>query len=78
MTINGMLFEYEGEMKHNDAHGYGIARCGAVSFEGTFFNDAPEGICRYVQVDGDIYDGEWKQGKKRGKMTKTIYKTKIN
>ena len=49
MTINGMLYVYEGEMKEsNESHGFGIARSGAVSFEGTFFNDKPEGICRHV------------------------------
>ena len=78
MTINGVLYDYEGEMKYNDAHGYGIARCGAVSFEGTFFNDKPDGICRHVQIDGIIFDGEWKQGKKRGKMTCTNLKKKFN
>lgn len=78
MTINGVIYDYEGEMRYNDAHGHGIARSGAISFEGTFFNDRPEGVCRHVQADGIIFDGEWKQGKKWGKMTCTVYKTKTN
>ena len=39
IKINGFLYLYEGEMNDNTVIGYGIARYGTSSFEGTFFLD---------------------------------------
>jgi hypothetical protein len=39
---------------------------GKQKYEGEFFNDIPQGKGKMVYENGDIYDGQFKEGQKDG------------
>ena len=40
-----------------------------ITFDGMFRNDLAEGFATYTVEDGDRWEGEWSEGKKKGKCT---------
>ena len=59
------------------AYGKGVAKNGRVTYLGTFFNDKPDGICTHTDITGVQFQGEYREGKKHGKMTTKYRKNKI-
>lgn len=57
---------YDGKCKKGLAHGNGIAK-GIDTYEGKFKNGLPNGHGVYTWLNGDVYDGNWKDGKRDGK-----------
>jgi hypothetical protein len=61
---------YQGKCKKGLAHGKGRAE-GIDSYEGHFSKGQPNGSGKYTWANGEIYVGEWAQGKAHGKGTMT-------
>lgn len=65
---------YEGKCKNGFANGKGTAT-GIDRYEGTFSKGLPGGIGTYTWSNGDIYTGEWVEGRRHGVG---IYIMKVN
>ena len=72
---DGEEWLYMGELdKRGMAFGVGSAyrtnkKGERVQFDGMFKNDMVEGFATYTVENGDRWEGEWSQGKKKGKFT---------
>jgi len=64
--------KYEGQCKKGLAHGKGKAE-GIDKYEGNFKKGLPHGMGVYTWSTGEIYDGNWQEGKKEG-LGKLFYK----
>ena len=66
---------YNGEWKNNQFHGHGIRyfsdKC---SYEGFFKNNEYNGKGKFVNEEGEIYDGDWIMGRKTG-MGVTMFRS---
>jgi hypothetical protein len=56
---------YIGKCKNGLAHGKGIAS-GVDKYEGQFVKGYPDGKGLYTYASGNVYSGEWKEGKRNG------------
>jgi hypothetical protein len=56
---------YEGKCKNGLAQGKGIAN-GTDRYEGLFYKGLPQGEGTYTWSNGDVYAGEWVEGKRHG------------
>jgi len=59
---------YEGDCKNGFAHGKGKA-FGIDSYEGKFKKGLPHGYGVYKWKNGNIYEGDWREGERNGKGT---------
>lgn len=66
VLVDALSDKYEGSCKKGLAHGKGIAT-GIDTYKGKFKNGFPHGQGVYTWKNGDIYDGNWKEGKRDGK-----------
>lgn len=57
--------EYVGKCKKGLAHGKGVAS-GIDKYEGVFKKGFPDGKGIYTWANGDVYDGQWEEGKRHG------------
>jgi hypothetical protein len=65
--------EYNGGCKKGLAHGKGVAM-GIDRYEGRFKAGLPSGNGSYTWANGEIYVGNWKNGKRHGEGTFTFTK----
>ncbi len=66
VLVDALSDKYEGSCKKGLAHGKGIAT-GIDTYEGKFKNGFPHGQGVYTWENSDVYDGNWKEGKRDGK-----------
>ncbi len=73
VLVPGLKGEYVGKCKRGLAHGPGIAK-GKDEYEGRFRRGLPQGEGTYLWANGDIYEGDWKEGMRHGygKMSTVI------
>ena len=65
VTVPRLRGQYDGQCQNNQAHGRGEAK-GIDSYQGQFFNGAPDGEGTYTWYDGERYIGLFKKGKPNG------------
>jgi len=68
VLLNRISEKYEGDCKKGLAHGKGEAM-GIDTYEGRFKKGLPHGSGTYTWKNGNIYTGDWKNGKRNGKGT---------
>ncbi len=62
---------YTGKCKKGLAHGKGLAE-GTDRYEGKFAAGLPNGKGTYTWANGDVYSGDWKEGRRDGEGTLTL------
>lgn len=65
VLIHEISGQYIGKCKKGFAHGKGLA-IGIDRYEGSFKTGYPDGRGTYTWANGEIYDGQWEQGKRNG------------
>jgi len=76
VLLESISTSYQGKCKKGLAHGIGIAK-GMDTYEGKFKNGYPHGQGVYTWRNGDVYEGNWSEGKRDGKG-KMMYKSISN
>jgi len=66
-TTKGTELHYIGDIKNNQANGYGVAILKSGSrYEGDWYNNKRHGIGQFFWDDGDYYEGAYKDDKREG------------
>jgi hypothetical protein len=65
IAFNGATCRYRGEAQMSRAESFGVLRCGAASYAGTFRNGAPDGPVT-VETPEKIFSGTYRAGKTNG------------
>ena len=68
LRLSGAVFEVQcNKSSLSDLTSFGNSHCSHSKYEGDFIDNNYNGIGTYYYQNGDVYNGEWKNGKRHGK-----------